>query len=131
MLKEVLVPLSAESGIELDFTLAGDVRDLSEEAERNLLLVVKETLTNAIRHGAPSKVDVYISYETEGLSIRVVDDGSGFDVSQAPPEGHFGLQGMHERVGQFDGKLCVESEPGKGTTVVLTIPSTQKWEVKG
>ena len=51
------------------------------------------------------------------LQLSVKDDGAGFDDTQSPPVGHYGLIGMRERAAQIGAKLHVTSAPGRGTTV--------------
>jgi two-component system sensor histidine kinase UhpB len=78
-------------------------------------------LTNAIRHAGAKHVTVKLDPMENGASLRlaVVDDGRG--MSQSTPAG-FGTRGMKERVEGLGGRYSVESEPGRGTSVRITIP---------
>jgi signal transduction histidine kinase len=97
---------------------------LSEFVAGNLVLVVQEAVLNALHHGNPRSIRIAASYDTgrETVEIRVEDDGSGFDVGAAAGagQGHFGLQGMRERVDLLGGELRVDSAPGRGTVVRAT-----------
>ena len=79
--------------------------------------------SKAVRHGGARKVKVAGSAEAGVLLFSVADDGCGFDVNHAPgvDECHFGLQGIRERVAHFQGKMTIESTPGKGTHVSIKL----------
>jgi signal transduction histidine kinase len=91
----------------------------------NLLLVAQEAIRNALYHGQPTAVDVLVAYESAArkVVITVEDDGSGFTVGAeaGPAQGHFGLQGMRERIGSLGGALMIDSRPGKGTRVTAAV----------
>jgi signal transduction histidine kinase len=95
----------------------------------NLLLVAQEAIRNAIHHGHPDAVDVLVAYDAVARQIRVsvADDGDGFAVGNeaGPAQGHFGVQGMRERIGSLGGALQIDSRPGEGTriTAVITTPA--------
>ena len=57
------------------------------------------------------------------VRLTVLDDGSGFDAANCPgvSSGHFGLQGIRERINQFDGEMSIASTPGAGTRVTVTL----------
>jgi len=84
--------------------------------------VLSEALANAEKHAAASSVRVQIAFEGGSLRLCVVDDGVGFDAHRAALEGHFGLGVMNSRAVEAGGSLAVDSSPGSGTTVTLTLP---------
>ena len=74
----------------------------------NLVLIVQEAVFNALRHGAPTVIDVEITYRLpRTVELLVRDDGTGFqpDSRRGPAEGHFGLQGMRERAERLGGAM--------------------------
>ena len=87
-----------------------------------LLRIVREAMTNAVRHGGATAVSVELEAGS-GLRLRVVDDGPGFVVDDAAgaPAG-FGLVSMRERAEALGGRLTVASRPGQGTRVELVLP---------
>jgi PAS domain S-box-containing protein len=89
-----------------------------------LLRVIQEALTNARKHAEASTVRVTIEHHQGRASIRVTDDGRGFDPTgiATDPGQHFGLAFMKERMQQVGGRVRVESRPGAGTTVYLDVP---------
>ena len=88
------------------------------------MIVAQEAMTNALKHGEPRSILVRLVFSGETLRLTVEDDGCGFDPAQAatPREGHFGLQGMRERVKRLGGVVEIGSAPGKGTCVAVTVP---------
>jgi len=98
-----------------------------ENTARTILNIVRELASNAIRHGHADEIRVAGSLDGDTLRFSVSDDGTGFDPENCPGvmEGHFGLQGIEERVNFFNGEMRIVSSPGKGTQVSIAI------EIKG
>jgi hypothetical protein len=86
--------------------------------------IVRECLTNALKHADPAEVQVRLDYDVRQLQLAISDDGRGFDpASVAGPEsGHFGLVSLRERVQRLGGTLQITSAPSKGTRIETTIP---------
>lgn len=85
--------------------------------------IVVEGLTNIARHAQASHAWVRIARANDQLEIEMRDDGCGFDPTAAASEpGHYGLLGMRECARLAGGTLAVESTPGKGTTLWLSVP---------
>ena len=116
--------VSEEAGIAVSFEQSGNAVAIGAEGERNLLLLIREALQNAVRHGAPGKVAVRLLYERSGVSVRVEDDGRGFNTETAfaRSDSHYGLVGMRERVQKLGGEFQLTSMPGEGTRVSARIP---------
>jgi signal transduction histidine kinase len=97
---------------------------LSEAAEIVVFRVVQEALANVVAHASASSAAVYVRRRNGSVEIEVTDDGCGF----AAPEqkvgvaGHLGLLGMRERAALLGGTFAIESSPGRGTRIVVTIP---------
>jgi signal transduction histidine kinase len=107
-----------------EMAVSGTESTMPKEVEQNLLRVCQESLSNAVRHGAPKHVRVDLIYTGANVTVRVVDDGHGFEPEQmaALKNGHFGLIIMQERMRRFGGVLIINSELGKGTVVEATVP---------
>jgi signal transduction histidine kinase len=90
----------------------------------NLLLLAQEAVTNALKHGKPSRISLRLASRGQSIDLEIHDDGHGFDPATAPGQidGHFGLQGMHERAKRLGGTLDVASTPGRGTSVTVHLP---------
>lgn len=100
---------------------AGEVR-LSDKAANELFRIVQESLTNVTRHAQASRVRISLEANATRLLLLVDDDGCGFDPAQARSKGHFGLLGMQERALRLGAELSIESQPGTGTRLRLSMP---------
>ena len=113
--------------IGLDVRFNAPRNDLSESTIHAILRIVRELSVNAVRHGYAARIR--IEGECRGSTIRfsVQDDGRGFDPSQdgGAKSGHFGLQGIRERLRAFNGQLEIESVPGKGTKATVTLDAPE------
>ncbi|MBD9735744.1 MULTISPECIES: GAF domain-containing sensor histidine kinase [unclassified Streptomyces] len=99
------------------------VRALPAAQEEAVLRVAQEALHNALRHADADRVDVTLDRRGTGAVLRVTDDGSGFDPRTVRRAGrHLGLVSMRDRASGVGGRLSVESEPGKGTTIEMEVP---------
>ncbi|GGV51946.1 hypothetical protein GCM10010277_48310 [Streptomyces longisporoflavus] len=99
------------------------VRALPAAQEEAMLRVAQEALHNALRHSGAERVGVTLVRRGAGAVLRVTDDGGGFDPRRIRREGrHLGLVSMRDRAGGVGGRLTVESEPGKGTTIEMEVP---------
>ena len=107
----------------LDVRFDAPREKLSDNAVHALLNIVRELAANAVRHGGASLVRVTGSLDGGMLSCAVEDDGFGFDPDDRPglAEGHFGLQGVEERVDELGGELSIRSRKGEGTRVAFRI----------
>ena len=96
-------------------------RGLSDNTIHAVLCIIRELTVNAIRHGNAAQISIS-SKQTDGrLSFVVRDNGCGFDPATRPgmTEGHFGLQGIDERIRRLDGTWQIDSKPGCGCTVTI------------
>jgi signal transduction histidine kinase len=96
---------------------------LPAEASLCLFRVAQEALSNAARHAHASAVTVVLSSRSTGLQLTVSDNGSGFDPERSRDHASLGLASMRERVRILQGKLNIESTPGRGTTVIAWVPA--------
>ena len=110
-----------------DATLA--THALPDVVAGTLLLVVQEAISNALRHARATVIDVTAtlsSGDASAITVCVHDDGVGFEPGLQPGAtlGHFGLEGMRDRVERVAGELRVESQVGRGTTITARVPLT-------
>ena len=87
----------------------------------SLYRIVQEALTNIAKHANARHVSVVLSRQGRQLKLSIEDDGAGFVVAQRPA-GRLGLVGMRERIEALGGSLEIESAPGQGTTVLVSVP---------
>ena len=97
---------------------------LSESTTHTVLSVVRELVVNAVRHGGATRIWIAGECSDGRISFSVRDDGCGFDPASAPGprDGHFGLQGIRERVRAAKGTIDISSAPGGGTKATIRIP---------
>jgi len=112
----------------VSLSVAPGLPDLPPLVAGNLLLVVQEAIHNALHHATPSSVHVTVAAERTGHDVvaEVRDDGCGFTVGEqvGPAQGHFGLDGMRERVERLGGTFAVVSAPAEGTIITARVPQT-------
>jgi NarL family two-component system sensor histidine kinase YdfH len=97
-------------------------RQLTIEQQEQLEQIVAEALTNVHRHAQASATWVEATVQDETLLLEIGDDGRGFDPTQPAACGHYGLQGLRERATLLGGELTIESAPGEGTTIFVSLP---------
>jgi len=105
---------------------------LSAEARHNLFLAFEESLNNALKHGAATRVRVDMQLLPSRFDITIQDNGRGFDcaavkdraaeANSAPANNGNGLHNMRQRLDLLGGRCTIESSPGHGTTVILSVP---------
>ncbi len=91
---------------------------ISSETRRNIFLVTKEAIHNAVKHSGAACVSVTVGVTLHGMEIVVADDGKGFDMTAGNSEGN-GLRNMRKRMTDIGGNLRIESQPDRGTRVEL------------
>jgi len=123
-LSEAAHQWTAGSPVQIRVDVEGENRPLPEETEQHLLRIAQEAVTNAVKHARASQVSIHLEMAGRKLSLRVADNGQGFEQDEAFSEvgGHFGLLGMRERAERLGGELRLHSEPGHGTEVAVTVP---------
>lgn len=109
-----------QSEIKATFEVEGEVGNLDPEVQLVIYRVAQESLGNAIRHSRAGRVAIRLSRGPGRVELSVIDDGSGFTFAEATSG--LGLGGMRERAILVGGDLQIESRPGHGTTVRLTVP---------
>ena len=133
-LERLAATWSAEQGVRATVRWDGDAIALPPAVEVTLLRVTQEALTNVARHAAATTVDVVVTVFDDAINLDIRDDGNGFHPAAAnsTPDagiinggGGLGLIGMRERVAAIRSTLTIESEPGCGTTIAVTVPRVE------
>ena len=96
--------------------------DLPQNVEEELFYITMEALNNALKHANASEVVLWLKVEEESLILTVEDNGRGFDSELSKSHGGIGLSSMIERAEKIGGSLSIQSEPGAGTTVTVSVP---------
>jgi signal transduction histidine kinase/streptogramin lyase len=112
------------SPVDVSVDVSGPATVLPEEMEQHLLRIAQEAVTNVLKHAAASRVVIQLHTEARRLSLRIRDNGRGFEQQDVFNSigGHFGLLGMRERAERLGGELHLASQPGGGTEVEITVP---------
>ena len=119
-----IAPLVGDVEVTVDMDVPR--KNLDDSSMHAMLSIIRELVSNAINHGHAKAISIHGTVCGDRLTLSVVDDGIGFDVAKASgiDDGHFGLAGVRERANRHGGDLSVESTPGKGTCITVTLRST-------
>ena len=116
-----VTPQIGKASLAVRFTVPREM--ISDNSAHVILRIIRELAVNAVRHGGATMIKVAGSIEGGKLMFSVSDNGSGFDPDTAPgvEDGHFGLQGIRERVADFNGEMSVKSAFGHGSKTTISI----------
>jgi signal transduction histidine kinase len=109
-----------------------DAERLSQDDQVCLFQIVREAMTNALKHASPTTIDVSVHGSPgQGLEARVADDGTG--IVKQPDDGlpHHGMASMQERAAILNGRLDVDAVPGTGTTVRVLVAAGRLRDADG
>jgi PAS domain S-box-containing protein len=120
----------AGSDIALNFSTQGAAREIGDVVEHHVLRICEEALANVVKHAHSTTVEVVVDFTSEEVQLQVRDNGCGFEPTtcEVSRVGHFGLLGIKERVASLFGMLSVDSAPGRGTRLLVTIPTKRDCE---
>lgn len=115
------------TNMEVSLKISGKQQRLDPFVETAIFRIVQEALTNVTRHAGANMATVELNFNPEHVVVlRIKDEGKGFDLGHAQKShSGWGLAGMAERAESINGKLRIESSPGKGTMVEAVIPLIQ------
>lgn len=118
-----LATLIAPGAATVRIDVSGPRRELPPAIKHHLLRIAQEAITNAVRHAAAQTITITLAYEPAQVILSVTDDGNGFVPNEVLTKGlgHFGLRGLRGRAGKIGGELNIESAPGHGTTIRVTV----------
>jgi ligand-binding sensor domain-containing protein/signal transduction histidine kinase len=114
--------VSREYGVQVDFRKEGEECPIGQQGVHELMMVAREGLFNSVLHGHPKEIRTELSFSAKTIDMVIADDGLGFDATAAPLEGHYGLQGVQERVHRLRGNIKIESKKMEGTRLSVSVP---------
>jgi signal transduction histidine kinase len=120
-LHRLVTQMQSTTKTTLIYESKGAVYSLPTEVENHLLRIGQEALTNAIKYANASKILVELLYNDAQCLLRVQDDGQGFGIGSISSLGGFGLLGMSERAERIGAHLVIQSQPGQGTEIIVTV----------
>ena len=123
VMREALEQIAVGHPVHLHMAVAGQARPLREELEEAILRVGQEAVANAVRHAQGREIQVLLTYDDSSLTLRIQDDGQGFDVDNAGRQvGHWGLRNMQERAHRIGAHWKISSIVGRGTCIEVIVP---------
>jgi signal transduction histidine kinase len=120
-LQEMGERLGREYDVRIGHRVSGEPFPLGQQAKHEVMMVAREAFFNAVLHGHPSEIRSQLTFAADSLQMTLSDDGTGFN-PESVSNGHFGLQGMRERVNKLGGSFEIDSGPDRGTRLHVTIP---------
>jgi signal transduction histidine kinase/HAMP domain-containing protein len=121
-LQQRLDAVEGRSGVQTRL-LVEAAREVPALVEAQLYRIAQEALNNALKHAEATIVTVRLGQDGEQVVLEVMDDGRGFDPDVPSGRGGLGLTSMRERAERMGGTLAIRAAPGKGTTVLVTVPA--------
>ncbi|MCR6095053.1 histidine kinase [Salipaludibacillus agaradhaerens] len=109
------------TGVSITFHRLGKDQRLPSEMEVAIFRFIQEAVQNACKHAEATEIVVKMEMKKDIVNAVIKDDGKGFDPA-VKKEGSFGLVGMKERINMLDGRLSIDSKPGKGTLIMVQVP---------
>lgn len=105
--------------VQCTMNISGEAYPLGQEKELMVFRIIQESIANALKHAAPSDIQLHLHYAPGILTIDITDNGTGFDTAQQ--SSGIGLSNMHNRARLIGGTLSIQSSPENGTNIHLTI----------
>jgi signal transduction histidine kinase len=107
----------------IEITLDGEAYSLSDSVIHALLRITQELTVNAVKHGQAKEIKIVVHFKEESVELDVCDNGIGFNPDSASgiQQGHFGLQGIRERIKRLNGEFHIASSEGEGTVAHIRI----------
>ena len=131
LVRGTVVDYGDRFGLRVEFTFEGDhAARIAPRTQSEILRIAQEAMTNVARHANATVVGVRLAIGHDRITLRVVDNGRGFDVA-AVVRDSFGLTTMRERAALIGGRLRIASRAGGGTRVVLMAPFARPAPVVG
>jgi len=122
VLRARLSAVEERSGLQIHYVVDGEKR-LPLSVEGELYKIALEALNNVIKHANAQHLEIQIRFDDLAIRLEIKDDGVGFNPEQARQSGGMGLRGIEERVALLGGRLEIDSFPGMGTRLSVSIPS--------
>ncbi|HLH36534.1 MAG TPA: two-component regulator propeller domain-containing protein [Alloacidobacterium sp.] len=125
-LRVIAAQLNAEFQLPILCKIKGRGKPVQRTVAHEIMMVTREGLYNAARHGRPKSVELLVQFDPSLLRIIIYDDGKGFDVNHpgVSKDQHFGLEVMRERIQRIGGEFGIETAEGQGTRLTISLKNT-------
>jgi two-component system, NarL family, sensor histidine kinase UhpB len=110
--------------VRFSLNFSGKLDSLGETLNINLYRIVQESVTNALRYAQATTLEISFAEQENGaLQLSIRDNGVGMNICNVDQSQHFGLLGMRERMQSLNGTFGLDSAPGEGTCITVTVPA--------
>jgi PAS domain S-box-containing protein len=117
-IKNRLETVERRSGVDFSVMVDKDI-GLPGNVTEELYMITQEALNNTQKHAEANRVEIALEEQSEGFRLEVSDDGQGFNEKQAGSSGGMGIGNMKKRAEKLGANFSIETEPGKGTSVIV------------
>ena len=123
-IRHLAIELQRGGGVEVEVDVPkDDFDDLPIETVAELLALTREALSNVARHASASNAWVRMDADPDAIRLKLADDGRGFEGAETAADGgHHGLANMRSRAEALGAQFEIESKPGAGTRIIVTMP---------
>jgi signal transduction histidine kinase len=122
-IKDHVEKVNAAGTLKIQFEAHGIDQRLSETTEIALFRIVQEATNNIVKHAAATRASIQLIRHEDQLTIMIEDNGKGFDKKKTERSG-LGLKSIESRIAYLGGKVIFDTQPGKGTSVIIELPYT-------
>ena len=124
-LEQAALRLCEDAKLSCQFRQRGEKIHLSGAVQDELFRIGQEALTNVVKHAQAKSVCITLVSQARRVSLSIKDDGVGLATAKRPDQSHgFGMGTMRDRAQAIGGRLLVKSQPGRGTTIRVEVPSS-------
>lgn len=132
-IERALEKIESSESKKINFEVEGETYQIKPVIGLTLLRIIQEGCNNAIKHASASYVQVVLIYQPDMITVKIEDDGKGFDTSHISTDSRednsgFGLSMMRERVYLLSGNIEIDSKIGSGTKITVNVPIKNKEE---
>lgn len=130
-IERALEKIESSESKKINFAVEGETYQIKPVIGLTLLRIIQEGCNNAIKHASASYVQVVLIYQPDMITVKIEDDGKGFDTSHISTDSRednsgFGLSMMRERVYLLSGNIEIDSKIGSGTKITVNVPIKNK-----
>ncbi len=120
-IRNLVADIASRANIQISLKIDEEIADLPPLIEQTIYRITQEALENTLKHANARFVSITLATRENQLTLVIADDGAGFDPQAIDKEEELGLKGMFERATMVAGTIQVESQPGEGTAIHLTL----------
>lgn len=122
-IQDLVENINAARQLKMEFEYQGDVDATIDEKKKLMLFrVIQEQVNNIIRHAHARRAVINLSVDAEGISLKVKDNGQGFEPEKMKVKKGVGLSNIASRVQLFNGTVKIQTAPGRGCTILIKVP---------